>query len=337
VYIRRRLWVAVLLMFIIAATVMLMRALAGGDGGGTTIDTGGEVTDPGSAETNIESDLSDPASESAGAETTIIGSGAESTTVSSTTAEPVEVLPIDRTAPVVDAAAYAVYDLTGDEWLSATNADTTRPVGSLIKLLTAYVVMQAGDPTKIVTVPELDLNIEESQIGLFPGEELQRDTLVRAMMIVSANDAAKALAVDIGGSEAQFVAMMNDAADRLGLDGTTAANPSGLDAAGAGSTARDMIELTDLLMQDATFRATVARRDARLHGQTFPATNELLTAYAGADGVKTGSTTQGGFSVIASATRQGRSIAVAVLGSSTDAARFDAATALLDWAFTTTG
>jgi D-alanyl-D-alanine carboxypeptidase len=90
-----------------------------------------------------------------------------------------------------------------------------------------------------------------------------------------------------------------------------------------------------LLMQDPTFRATVARRDARLHGQTFPATNELLSTYAGADGVKTGSTTRAGFGVIASATRQGRSIAVAVLGSSTDAARFDAAAALLDWAFTT--
>jgi D-alanyl-D-alanine carboxypeptidase len=305
-----------------------------GDGAGTTIDTPGEVTDPPQA-SEIESDPSDSAIGSADSETTIVSSSAESTTVSSTVAGPVDVLAIDRTAPVVDAAAYAVYDLTGDEWLSANNADTTRPVGSLIKLLTAYVVMQAGDLEKVVTVPELDLNIEESQIGLFPGEELQRDTLLRAMMIVSANDAAKALAVDIGGSEAQFVTMMNDAAEQLGLDGTTAANPSGLDADGAGSTARDVIELTELLMQDPTFRATVARRDARLHGQTFPATNELLSTYAGADGVKTGSTTRAGFGVIASATRQGRSIAVAVLGSSTDAARFDAATALLDWAFTT--
>jgi D-alanyl-D-alanine carboxypeptidase len=194
--------------------------------------------------------------------------------------------------------------------------------------------MQAGDPTKVVTVPDLSLDVAESQIGLFDGEQLQRDTLLRAMMIVSANDAAAALAVDIGGSEAQFVTMMNDAAGELGLDGTTAVNASGLDATGAGSTARDLIELTDLLMQDQTFRATVARRDARLHGQTFPATNELLGTYAGADGVKTGSTTQGGYSVVASATREGRSIAVAVLGSSTDDSRFDAAAELLDWAFT---
>ena len=95
-----------------------------------------------------------------------------------------------------------------------------------------------------------------------------------------------------------------------------------------------MIDLTELLMQDETFRTTVARRDARLHGQVFPATNELLGTYPGADGVKTGSTTQGGYSVVASATREGRSIAVAVLGSPTDAGRFDAAADLLDWAFT---
>ena len=252
---------------------------------------------------------------------------------SSTLPEQVELLATDPTAPVVDAAAYAVYDLTDDEWMSATNADSPRPVGSLIKLLTAYVVMQAGDPTKVVTIPDLDIDPLESQIGLIAGEQLQRDTLLRAMMIVSANDAAEALAIDVAGSEAQFVTMMNAAADQLGLDGTTAANPSGLDATGAGSTARDVIELTDLLMADETFRTTVARRQARLHGQVFPATNELLASYPGADGVKTGSTTQGGYSVVASATRDGRSIAVAVLGASTDEGRFTVAAELLDWAF----
>ena len=228
---------------------------------------------------------------------------------------------------------YAVYDATADVWLSAEAADTKRPVGSVIKLLTAYVVMQAGDPTKVVTVPALSMYPEESAIGLYEGEQLQRDTLLRAMLIVSANDAAYALADDVGGSQEQFVVMMNAAAAQLGLTNTSAANASGLDASGSGSTARDMIDLAALLMQDETFRTTVARQDATLHGQTFPATNDLLGAYSGADGVKTGSTTQGGSSIVASATRDGRTIIVAVLGSSTDETRFDAATQLLDWGF----
>jgi D-alanyl-D-alanine carboxypeptidase (penicillin-binding protein 5/6) len=327
-------------MFIIAAAVMLVRSLSGdttddaNDGDDdSALETTAGVADSTASNTDPGGESSDAADTGSGSTPSSIDAGTGSITGSSLAVEQIEVLATDPTAPVVDADAYAVYDLTTDEWMSAANADTPRPVGSVIKLLTAYVVMQAGDPTKVVTVPDLELNIEESQIGLFAGEQLQRDTLLRAMMIVSANDAAKALAIDIAGSEAQFVTMMNAAADRLGLDGTIAANPSGLDAGGAGSTARDVIELTDLLMADQTFRATVARRDAKLHGQTFPTTNELLTTYSGADGVKTGSTTQGGYSVVASATRNGRSVAVAVLGSPTDAGRFEAAADLLDWAF----
>jgi D-alanyl-D-alanine carboxypeptidase len=234
---------------------------------------------------------------------------------------------------VLDAPAYGVYDLTAGSWLTATNPDARRPVGSIVKLLTAHVVMEAGDPAKVVTVPALDIDPRESAIGLYAGERLPRDVLLRAMLIVSANDAAQALAVDIGGTREQFVQMMNDSARELGLADTVAANPSGLDADGAFSTARDVVTLAVRLMQDATFRATVARPDARLHGQTFANTNDLIGTYPGADGIKTGSTTQAGYGVVASATRDGRTLIVVVLGAPSDRARFVQAAAMLDWAF----
>jgi D-alanyl-D-alanine carboxypeptidase len=239
----------------------------------------------------------------------------------------------DPSAPVVGAAAYGVFDFTSGRWLTATNPDVRRPVGSIMKLLTAHVVMRAGDPSKVVTVPPLSLDPQESAIGLYPGERLPRDVLLRAMLIVSANDAAEALAVDVGGSRERFVEMMNDAAAALGLDGTVAANASGLDARGAVSTARDAVTLAAELMKDETFRATVARPNARLHEQTFATTNDLLGTYPGADGVKTGSTSQAGYGVVASATRDGRTLVVVVLGAPTDEARFAHAAALLDWAF----
>ena len=236
--------------------------------------------------------------------------------------------------PTVDAVTYAVLDTSTGTWLATSGADEPRPVGSTIKLLTSYVVMQAGEPDRTVTVPALDLDPEESAIGLYPGERLSRAVLLRAMMIVSANDAARALAVDVGGSQDGFVAMMNAAAAELGLTGTVAANPIGLDADGAHSTARDLATLAARLMLDETFRATVARTSASLHGQTFPATNDdFLTGYPGADGVKTGHTTQAGYCLVASATRDGRRLVAVVLGSSSADARVDAATALLDWAF----
>ena len=235
--------------------------------------------------------------------------------------------------PAVDAAAFAVYDLTADRWMADSQADTPRAVGSLMKLLTAHVVMEAGDLTKVVTVPPMTVDPAESAIGLYQGEQLERATLLRAMLIVSANDAARSLAIDNAGTEPAFVEKMNAAARQLGLTNTVAGNATGLDAPGAQSTAREMIQLGSRLMADPDFRTTVARTEARLHGQTFPNTNDLLTTYIGADGIKTGSTTQAGYCVLASATRDGRTIVVAVLGASTDAARFESAIALLDWAF----
>ena len=74
-----------------------------------------------------------------------------------------------------------------------------------MKLLTAKVVMDNGDLTKVVTVPDLQMDPMESAIGLYEGEQLPRDVLLRAMLIVSANDAARALAVDVGGSQDSFV------------------------------------------------------------------------------------------------------------------------------------
>ena len=95
-------------------------------------------------------------------------------------------------------------------------ADTARPVGSLMKLLTAFVVIQAGDPSHVATVPAMQTDVEESSIGLYEGERLGRDVLLRAMLIVSANDAARTLAVDVGGSEQAFVDQMNETAQASG-------------------------------------------------------------------------------------------------------------------------
>lgn len=235
--------------------------------------------------------------------------------------------------PAIDARAYAIYDATNGRWLAASEADTPLAVGSLMKLLTAYVVMQAGDPTHVVTVPDLRTDPTESSIGLYAGEQLPRDLLVRAMLIVSANDAARALAIDLAGSEEAFAAQMNAAAAALGLTGTAAANPVGLDAPFSVSTARDMTTLAATLMQDETFRSTVARTDAKLHGQVFPATNGLLTSYLGANGVKTGHTTDAGWSIVGGAERDGRQVIVTALGASSATARVAGAAALLDWAF----
>jgi serine-type D-Ala-D-Ala carboxypeptidase (penicillin-binding protein 5/6) len=235
--------------------------------------------------------------------------------------------------PTINAKAYAIYDTTSRQWLAESNADTPLPVGSIMKLLTAYLALQTGDLAKVVTVPELHLDIAESSIGLYKGEQLPRDVLMRAMLIVSANDAAQTLALDIGGTTENFVKEMNDAAQQLGLTNTVATNPSGLDQGGAHSSARDVITLASTLMQNDTFREAVAKTSAKLHGKTYVSTDKLLTTYPGANGVKTGHTTGAGYCVVSSATRNGRTVMVVVLGAPSEDQRFEGASTLLDWAF----
>ncbi|MEO7370293.1 MAG: serine hydrolase [Ilumatobacteraceae bacterium] len=257
------------------------------------------------------------------------------TTIATTVAPTLAVDTANTTTPqpTINAKAYAVFDVTSRQWLAESNADAPLPVGSIMKLLTAYLALQTGDLAKVVTVPELHLDIAESSIGLYEGEQLPRDVLMRAMLIVSANDAAQTLALDIGGTTANFVQQMNDAAQQLGLSNTVATNPSGLDQGGAHSSARDVITLASTMMQNDTFRLAVAKTSAKLHGKTYVSTDKLLTTYPGANGVKTGHTTGAGYCVVSSATRDGRTMMVVVLGAQSEDQRFAGASTLLDWAF----
>lgn len=237
-------------------------------------------------------------------------------------------------APTVDARAFAVYDEDAGRHLASSNADDRLPVGSLMKLLNAYVAYRAGEPEKTVVAPyDLSGADDESVIGIGAGQAITRGVLIRAMLKVSANDAARLLALDIAGSEERYAEMMNDAAADLALVDTHAANASGLDADGQFSSANDLITLGTHLLRDATFRQTVSEPTAKLNGRTFANTNDLLGAYAGADGIKTGYTSDAGWCILASATREGRRIVVVVLGAPTEAGRDHAAQTLLDWGF----
>lgn len=316
------------------AAVLLLTS-CGGTGADGTTDPASVPSEPPLAATSSVVGAQTPAASDAPSITaaTATTSSAAVAPTPASTGRPDDGLAITAAPVTVDAEAYGVFDLTADRWLAGDGIDTPLAVGSIMKLLTAHVAMEAGDPNRTVVVPDLELDPMESTIGLVPGQELPRDVLIRAMLIVSANDAARVLARDIGGDEATFVSMMNTAAQRLGLTNTVAANPTGLDEGGAHSTVRDVVRLSSVLMQDEAFRATVTRTFARMHGTEIPASNDLLTMYQGADGIKTGTTTDAGHCLAASATRDGRQIVVVVLGSSSDESRVAAASALLDWAF----
>jgi D-alanyl-D-alanine carboxypeptidase (penicillin-binding protein 5/6) len=206
-------------------------------------------------------------------------------------------------------------------------------VASLAKLMTARLVLAAGSLDDTATVPPLEIAGDESQAGLEPGDHVSRDELLQAMLVASANDAARTLAVDVAGDERSFVRLMNAEAAAAGLDATRYANPVGLDDPAQHSSAADVAHLARDLMQDPDFRRIVAAESVRIDGTELPATNDLLRDYRGADGIKTGHTDEAGWCIAASATRDGRTIVAVVLGAPTEQARDDAARALLDYGF----
>ena len=244
-----------------------------------------------------------------------------------------EIVPPTGDLPPIAAAAYVVVDGDTGEALASLNADQPRPVASLGKLMTARLVLDAGPLEDTATVPPLQIAGDESQAGLEPGDHVSRGELLQAMLVASANDAARTLAVDVAGNEHSFVRMMNAEAAAAGLDATRYANPVGLDDPAQHSSAADVARLARDLMQDPAFRRIVAAESIRINGSELPATNDLLGVYRGADGIKTGHTDEAGWCIAASATRDGRSIVAVVLGAPTEQARDAAARALLDYGF----
>jgi D-alanyl-D-alanine carboxypeptidase (penicillin-binding protein 5/6) len=244
-----------------------------------------------------------------------------------------EIVPPTGDLPPIAAAAYVVVDGDTGEALASLNADQPRPVASLGKLMTARLVLDAGPLEDTATVPPLQIAGDESQAGLEPGDHVSRGELLQAMLVASANDAARTLAVDVAGNEHGFVRMMNAEAAAAGLDATSYANPVGLDDPAQHSSAADVARLARDLMQDPAFRRIVAAESIRINGSELPATNDLLGVYRGADGIKTGHTDEAGWCIAASASRDGRSIVAVVLGAPTEQARDADARALLDYGF----
>ena len=258
------------------------------------------------------------------------------TTAAPTTIAPATTAaPPTTTVPAVDVAAYAVYDMRAGEVLAVKRRNAELPVGSLMKLLTAKVAYNAGEPTRVITVPDnLLLDPEESNIGLIPGEELPRDVLIRAMLIVQRQRRGPALARDIAGDEAAYAELMNGAAGDLGLRHTHAVNVTGLDADGQHSSAMDMIRLGTHLMSNPTFQLTVERSNAVLHDLRYPPTNDLLTLYPGADGSRAATRPRpvGACSARPPATAGGSSSPYSARRPRRPATR--PSSALLDWGFT---
>jgi D-alanyl-D-alanine carboxypeptidase (penicillin-binding protein 5/6) len=241
---------------------------------------------------------------------------------------------------LVNAATAAVM------WSRGMN--TERPMGSITKVMTAIVVLRAGDLHRLVEVPKgvipYDRKYGASNAGLRPGDYLTTRELLEALLLPSGCDAAYALAKAYGPGWTDFIATMNATAQAMGLDHTHFSNFDGLPwptETSTYSTPRDLIALGRTAMQYPVFRSIVDQQSYHLaatprhHAYVWDTTNMLLRSFPGTFGIKTGSTNAAGYCLLFEARENGHVLIGVVLHSSrtNDTAAFSDATKILDWGF----
>jgi D-alanyl-D-alanine carboxypeptidase (penicillin-binding protein 5/6) len=232
--------------------------------------------------------------------------------------------------------------------LWSRDVDTERPIGSIAKVMTALLVIQAGNLNRQIRVPQSVIGYvvkyQADSAGLHPGDVLTAQQLLEAMLLPSGCDAAYTLATAYGPGIPAFIAKMNAAAQRLGMTHTNFTSPDGLPyptETSTFSTPADLLTLGLAAMKLPAFRSIVAQHIYQIpkgpghHHYWWENTNDLIGSYPGADGIKTGYTTAALHCLLFEASRGGLTLIGDVLGSPATgpAAGADAAAKVLNWAF----
>jgi len=233
--------------------------------------------------------------------------------------------------------------------LWSLDLNTERPIGSIVKVMTALVVIEAGDLDRTITVPKsviayLKSQDQPSTAGLIPGDKLTGQELLEALLLPSGCDAAYTLAEAYGPGLNAFIAKMNAEARSLGLTGTHFSNFDGMpwpSEYSTWSTPADLLTLGQHAMRYGDFRAIVGQSAYALaagdghHAYRWQNSNPLIGTYAGATGIKTGDTKAAENCLLFEAERGGLTLIGVTLGTPGDdiADTRPVATKVLNWGF----
>jgi serine-type D-Ala-D-Ala carboxypeptidase (penicillin-binding protein 5/6) len=233
--------------------------------------------------------------------------------------------------------------------LWSLDLNTERPIGSIVKVMTALLVIKAGDLGRTITVPKsviayLKSQDQPSTAGLIPGDKLTAQELLEALLLPSGCDAAYTLAEAYGPGLNAFIAKMNAEARHLGLTGTHFSNFDGMpwpSEYSTWSTPANLLTLGRYAMRYADFRAIVGQSRYALpagsghHAYQWQNSNPLIGTYAGATGIKTGDTKAAKNCLLFEAERGGLTLIGVTLGTPGDdvADTGPVATKVLNWGF----
>jgi D-alanyl-D-alanine carboxypeptidase (penicillin-binding protein 5/6) len=227
--------------------------------------------------------------------------------------------PMLTLTPVTNTPAFAIkgkaaflMDASTGNVLVDINSHTHLPMGNLAQIMTAVVAIDNVNLDQYTTVEQTtlaEMPQGASTAGLQVGDLIQLRELLYALLLPSGDDAALVIAHAVGGNTPDFVSMMNNEAQQLGLNDTHFSSPYGSSAPDEYSSAADLTHLASYAMQLSDFAQAVAAPEHTLaptyrnHSYTWDTTNTLLTSYSGMNGIKTGYDSRAGASMVFAAQR----------------------------------
>jgi D-alanyl-D-alanine carboxypeptidase (penicillin-binding protein 5/6) len=236
-----------------------------------------------------------------------------------------------RTVP---AHSILLKELRSGRVLYEHESDKRLSPASLTKIMSALVILENGHLDDQATVSRNAARAPKTHLRLRAGEVFRVEDLLKAMLIVSANDACLAAIEHVGGDQEQFVMLMNAKAASLGLTDTHFSNGCGFDGPDHYSTAGDLAKLSEVALQNAVFRELV-REERELitpvsghRAYVLHNTNRLLGRIPGVEGVKTGFTSKAGRCLIAKVSQNGSDLLLVILNSNR---RWNTAKSLIDY------
>ena len=250
-------------------------------------------------------------------------------------------VPVRADDLTLDAPSALLMEKATGTVLFAKDEHTPREGASVTKVMTLLLTMEAIDSGALsyddtVTGSAHAASMGGSQIWLKEGEQMRVEDLIKAVCVVSGNDAAVALGEHLAGSEEAFVERMNARAKELGMNDTHFLNCTGLPAEGHVTSAYDIALMSrELILHHPDIRRfTTIWMDSLRDGESLLVnTNKLVRFYPGATGLKTGSTSSAKYCISATAEKDGMELIAVVLGGSTSDKRFADAKALLNYGF----
>jgi serine-type D-Ala-D-Ala carboxypeptidase (penicillin-binding protein 5/6) len=239
----------------------------------------------------------------------------------------------------VTAASWVLADLDSGAVLAAKDPHGRHRPASTIKVLTALTALRELRLDDTIVATQEDANQEGSRVGLSPGVTYSVQQVLTGMIMQSGNDAAHALAVKMGGVDVT-IGKMNALATKLGALDTRAATPSGLDGPGMSTSAYDLAAIFRAAMREPAFVTAVGSHNAFLPGAPGGpplevwSDNQVLRAYPGGLGGKTGFTDDARHTFIGAAERNGRRLVAVLMRGENHPIRLSAqAMRLLDYGF----